>query len=365
MRRIGVLTGGGDCPGLNAVIRAVVKKAIFEHGLEVVGIRDGFLGLVENNLAPLSIDDVSGILTRGGTILGTNNRCNPTRFASGHDADGQTVFINVMDRCLETLENHGIEALIVIGGDGTMTCAAPFAEAGINCIGVPKTIDNDIFGTEVTFGFRTAVSTATDALDRLHTTAESHHRVILCELMGRNAGWLPLYAGVASGADVILLPEIPFDIEVICNFLRKRTDRGRNYAIVACAEGAHPQDGDVVVGRMVDGSHAPVRLGGIAAQVAQAIEERIGVITRTTVLGHIQRGGSPVASDRVLATGFGCYAVDLLMSGAEARVVVMQGGQMTDIPLLDVADKQRLVPADHPVMRAARALDTCFGDRRS
>jgi 6-phosphofructokinase 1 len=362
IRRIGVLTGGGDCPGLNAVIRAVTKSAIYRHHVRVFGIEDGFLGLIEDRIGELSSLHVSGILTRGGTILGTNNRANPSRYYAGDDAEGKPRFIDATDRCLATIERHELDAIIVIGGDGTMSCSAPLVERGVNCIGVPKTIDNDIVGTDISFGFSTAYSTATLSLDRLHSTAASHHRVMVCELMGRNAGWLTLHAGIAAGADVILLPEIPFDIDDVCAFVRSRTHRGRGFSIVACAEGARSRDGAQVVALHDPTSPDPVRLGGIGERVAEQIAVRTGIETRTTVLGHVQRGGPPVPVDRVLASRFGIHAMDLLMEGARNRMVVMRDGAIQDEDLMHAVDKQRLVPPDHPLIDVARSVRTCFGD---
>lgn len=361
--RVGILTGGGDCPGLNAVIRAVSKTAIYRYGVRVFGVEDGFQGLVENRIIELSPERVSGILTRGGTILGTNNRCNPSKLFVGTDDAGEPIFENRMDICLAHIEASRLDVLIVIGGDGTMSCAAPFVEAGVNCIGVPKTIDNDIVGTDVTFGFMTAMSTATEALDRLHSTAASHHRVMVCEIMGRNAGWLALHSGIASGSDVILLPEIPFDYDVICDFVQARRTYRRGFSIVACSEGARPRDGEQIVGRIDKTSPDPIRLGGVGQVVAREIEDRTGIETRTTVLGHVQRGGTPVPPDRVLASEFGHYALDLVMNGHSGRMVVMQGGTLGHVDLLHAANKQRRVPPDHPLVTVARSVKTCFGDR--
>lgn len=362
IKRIGVLTGGGDCPGMNAVIRAVTKTAIHEHGMEVIGIEDGFQGLIENRVRPLSFADVSGILARGGTILGTNNRANPQHYYIGDDEHGKPVFINAIENVMETIQEHRMDALIVIGGDGTMSCAAPLVHAGVNCIGVPKTIDNDIVGTEITFGFTTAANTATLSLDRLHSTAASHHRVMVCEVMGRNAGWLALHSGIASGSDVILIPEIPFDIDKVCAFVQSRMTGRRGFSIIACAEGAAAADGQQVVARRDETSPDPVRLGGIGEQVAAQIMERTKIETRTTVLGHVLRGGPPITADRVLASRFGYRALKLLMEGARGRMVVMQKGALADVDITFAANKQRLVPEDHPLIRVARAVRTCFGD---
>ena len=363
IRRIGVLTGGGDCPGLNAVIRAVAKTAIYQHGIEVFGIRDGFVGLIENDIHPLTLADVSGILNRGGTILGTNNKANPRRYCVGQDARGAPMFEDVTDRCIRNVRSHGLDALIVIGGDGTMSASTCLVERGVNVIGVPKTIDNDIVGTEITFGFLTAVATATEALDRLHSTADSHHRVMVCEVMGRNAGWIALTAGLASGSDVILLPEIHFDLDDVAAFVKDRMGaHGPRFAIAVVAEGARPRGGDQVVHRMDPTSHDPIKLGGIGHFVAGAIEKLLGIETRTTVLGHVQRGGPPIPADRILATNFGYHAINLLMSGGTNRMVVRQNNLLSDVDLLFAANKQRLVPLDHPLIAAARAVRTCFGD---
>ena len=362
IRRIGVLTGGGDCPGLNAVIRAVTKTAIYKYGLLVFGIEDGFQGLVENRVTDLTSLHVSGILTRGGTILGTNNRCDPAKYYAGEDEQGKPIFTDVTDRCIANLSAHDLDALVVIGGDGSISCAAPFVEAGVNCIGVPKTIDNDVLGTDITFGFLTAAATATDALDRLHSTAMSHHRVMVCEVMGRNAGWIALHAGIASGSDVILIPEIPYDIDQICCFVQGRMHRSRGFSIIACAEGAKPIGGDQVVANFDPTSPQPVRLGGVSQTIASDIQERTGIESRTTILGYIQRSGTPVADDRVLATQFGYHAIEILMSGARDRMVVMRNGQLGDVDIRLAAGKQRLVPVDDLLVAAARAVKTCFGD---
>jgi 6-phosphofructokinase 1 len=361
LKRLGILTGGGDCPGLNAVIRAVAKTAILQYGIEVIGIEDGFQGLIEHRVRQLHQKDVNGILTRGGTILGSNNKANPTRYCVGRTETGEPIWKDVTDQCLTTIRRERLDALIVIGGDGTMACAAPIAAAGVNVIGVPKTIDNDLVGTEITFGFLTAVATATDALDRLNSTADSHHRAMVCEVMGRNAGWIALTAGVASGSDVILLPEIPFDLRRIADDIDRRM-RDAGFAIVVVAEGARPQSGKQVVSRYDPTSHDPIRLGGIGNLVANEIADLTGVETRTTVLGHIQRGGAPIASDRILATNFGFHAMAVLASGKRNRMVVRENNLFSDIDLFETVGKQRLVPIDHPLIAAARAIGTSFGD---
>ncbi len=361
IRRLGILTGGGDCPGLNAVIRAVAKTAILQYGIEVVGIEDGFQGLIEHRVRPLSTKDVSGILTRGGTILGSNNKANPAHYCTGRTPSGEPIWEDVSDKCMTTVRRERLDAIIVIGGDGTMACAAPIAAAGVNVIGVPKTIDNDLVGTEITFGFLTAVSTATEALDRLQSTADSHHRVMVCEVMGRHGGWIALTSGVASGSDVILMPEIPFDMRKIAGDIERRM-RGPGFAIVVVAEGARPIGGKQVIGRYDDTSPDPIRLGGIGNVVATQIAELTGIETRTTVLGHTQRGGAPIAADRILATNFGFHAMAVLASGQRNRMVVRENNIFSDIDLFETVGKQRLVPVDHPLIAAARAIGTSFGD---
>ncbi len=360
--RIGVLTGGGDCPGLNAVIRAVVKDAL-RDGIDVIGIEDGFLGLIENRVRPLADEDVSNILHTGGTILGSNNRANPCRFATGRHPDGTPKFEDVTDLCMRHVRDHGLDALVVIGGDGTMACAAPFAERGVPCVGVPKTIDNDLWGTEITFGFQTAVQTATEAMDRVRTTAASHHRVMVVEVMGRNAGWIALHSGIAAGADVILVPEIPFDLDAVASGIVERRQRGKRFSIVCCAEGAKPVGGERMVERVDPTSPDPIRLGGIGRWLAGEIENRTGIESRYVVLGHVQRGGTPVAADRVLATQFGDRALDLLQAGRMNRLIVMQGGRLGDVDLLEAAGRQRLIGPDEPLLAAARAVGTSFGQR--
>lgn len=366
-RLIGILTAGGDCPGLNAVIRAVAKPAI-RAGFTVLGIEDGFRGLIEDRLHPLTHDGVSGILATGGTILGSCNKSNPRRFATGSRPDGTPTIEDVTPRCVQTLKRHGLETVVVIGGDGSMSAACEMAEgvaAGggrVRFIGVPKTIDNDLWGTDITFGFQTAVATATDAIDRIRTTAESHHRAMVVEVMGRNAGWIALHAGVAGGADVILIPEIPFDYDAVAAVVKSRSAHGRRYSIIVVAEGARPKGGNQVVARMDHRSADPVRLGGVGAVVAAEIEKRSGIESRATVLGHVQRGGVPIPADRVLATQFGHHASLLLAQEKFDRVVVMRDGKLGDVAIGDVASRQRLIQMDDPTLAAARAVHTSFGE---
>ncbi len=360
--RIGVLTGGGDCPGLNAVIRMVTKAAMSELGTEVFGIEDGFLGLIRNRMRLLSNEDVSNILTVGGTILGTSNKANPSNFAIGEDDDGKPIFKDVTDRVIEHVRARELEGLICIGGDGTMTGAANLIKNGVPCIGVPKTIDNDLMHTHLTFGFTTAVETATECLDRIHSTASSHHRVMVVELMGRNAGWLALHAGLASGADVILIPEIPYNIESVCETCIRRSKRGKRFTLVAVSEGAAPKGGSQVVDQVVCDSPDPIRLGGIASVLSREISSRTRLEARATILGHVQRGGTPVAFDRVLATRFGYKAVQMMATGQWNEMVVIQKGETGSVPIESVAGQQRTVPPDDPMVSMARAVGTCMGD---
>jgi 6-phosphofructokinase 1 len=358
--RIGVLTGGGDCPGLNAVIRAVTKAALHCYKLEVFGVEDGFLGLIQNRMRPLAWGDVSNILTLGGTILGTSNQANPERYAV--QRGGKMEFVNVTDRVVEHVVANRLDALVCIGGDGTMTGAANLIRSGINCIGVPKTIDNDLEGCDQTFGFDTAVTTATDALDKIHTTAMSHHRVMVVEVMGRNAGWLALHAGVASGSDVILIPEIAYDLGRVCELLDYRSQLGKRFSIVCVSEGAKPKGGDVVIQRRVETSPDPIRLGGIANKLAADIEDELELEARAVILGHVQRGGTPTAADRVLATEYGYHALELVMAGAVGQLVVQKDGKIGEVDIASVAGKQRKVPMEHSLIATAKAVGTSFGD---
>jgi 6-phosphofructokinase 1 len=359
IRSIAVLTGGGDCPGLNAVIRAVVKTAVNKYKLEVWGVQDGYLGLIENRMERLGFNDVSNILTVGGTILGTSNVANPFRFAV--QAGRRMQYKDVSNDCIRVLAERDIDALVCIGGDGTMATAAQFARKGLTVMGVPKTIDNDLYGTDVTFGFDTAVTTATEAIDKVHTTASSHHRVMIVEVMGRYAGWIALYAGVAGGADVILIPEIPYEPQKICAYVLERSRRGKRFSIVAAAEGARPKKGEMVVHRRIAGSPDPIRLGGIGPKLAEEIQACTGLECRAVILGHIQRGGTPTPYDRTLATSFGHTALELLMQGRKNHLVVLKNGQFSSIPLRLVAGRIRTVPRNHGLIRAARAVNTCFG----
>lgn len=358
--RIAILTGGGDAPGINAVIRAVAKKAILEYGTEVIGFEDGYEGLIHNRHRKLHYNDVSGILTVGGTILGASKVSNPYRYAS--QSDGRVVFKDVSKRAIRNVRALGIDALVCIGGDGTLGIAHRLMKDGVAVVGVPKTIDNDIRGTDVTFGFDSAVAIAAEAIDRLHTTAQAHDRIMILEVMGHRAGWIALYAGVAGGGDIILIPEIPYDIGAIAAKVKERSRRGRHFSIVVVAEGAKPKGGDAVVKRMVVKSADPVRLGGVGFVLQDQLEKITGSETRTVVLGHLQRGGSPTAADRVLATELGARAVDLIVRSEFGQMVAVKDGRITAIPLEVAAGGPRTVPLDHPLIAAARSIGTNFGD---
>jgi len=359
-RRIGVLTGGGDCPGLNAVIRAVSKTLVHEEEAELVGFLDGYEGLVLDRTMPLGWEAVSNILTLGGTILGTSNTANPGRWAE--KKDGKIVTSDRSGDAIATFQRHKLDGLIVIGGDGSMCIAGDLIRKGLPIIGVPKTIDNDVIGTEMTFGFQSAVAVAADALDRLHTTASAHHRVMVAEVMGRYAGWIALHAAIASGADILLIPEIPFKWEVVFDACRARVRKGRRFSIVCVAEGAKPEGGKMVIHRTVEGSPDPIRLGGVGRLMAGSIEQATGIESRATVLGYVQRGGTPVAFDRVFATSLGWRAAALAHAGQWGRMVSWQKGQLSDVSILDIACGCRTVPLDEPLLAAAKAVGTSLGD---
>ncbi|MCB0103844.1 MAG: ATP-dependent 6-phosphofructokinase [Anaerolineales bacterium] len=359
MKRIGILTGGGDAPGLNAVIRAAVKTALNEYDCEVFGIKNGYDGfLEEDGIIPLGLDTVRGILPRGGTILGAVNRGNP--YTRTLIRNGKEETVNVADEVLAGVQRLGLDALLVLGGDGTLSSAHEFYKRGIPVIGVPKTIDNDIGGTEITFGFDTALNIATEALDRLHTTAESHRRVMVLELMGRDAGFITLNAGVSGGADVILIPEIPFSFESIVKKIRSRNEKGASFNLIAVSEGAKPRDGAQVYSRAGDEAFVP-RLGGIGQLVAEYVEGQ-GYESRVTVLGHVQRGGTPTAFDRWLATRYGAAAVRLAARGGFDRMVALQKGEITDIPIADAIKEPKRVNVNSDAVITARNIGISFGD---
>jgi len=359
--RVGILTGGGDCPGLNAVIRAVARTLQLEgEGVEVVGIRDGFLGLIEDRMRELGPDDVSGLLPRGGTILGSSNRDNPFDFHG--TIDGEEVHGDVTQHVLEVVRRRRLDSVIVVGGDGTQAIADRFADVGLSVVGVPKTIDNDLAATDRTFGFDTAVAVCSEAIDRIHTTAESHHRVMVVEVMGRHAGWIALHAGMSAGGDVILIPEIPFRIEAIAEAIQARCARGKSFSIVVVAEGAAPLGGEPTFYRSVATGKEKGRLGGIGHLVANAIEEAVGLESRTTILGHVQRGGTPTAYDRLLATRFGVCAARQVLAGNFRVMAALRGDSVVPVPLADAVAEAKLVRPDGPLVSVARATGISFGD---
>lgn len=361
--RLGVLTGGGDCPGLNAAIRAITKSAMNDFAWDVIGIEDGFEGLVEGRMRELRNTDVSGIINLGGTILGTSSKGDPWHYPV-QTARSRTRVADISERALRHFRNARLDALIAIGGDGTMNIARRFAGLGLPVVGVPKTIDNDLAATDITFGHDTAVSIAAEAIDRLHTTASSHHRVMVIEVMGRYAGWIALTAGLAGGADIILIPEIPFRWKPVFRKVKERNTQGKRFSIVCVAEGVRcPGVGEIVKGydRM---RTDPKQLGGVGAYVARKIALGARVETRVTVLGHLQRGGGPTAFDRNLATKFGVAATRAVNEGKFGTMVALQGAEIVPVPLEKAVARLKLVPADHPLVIAARSVGTSFGDER-
>jgi len=358
--RIAILTGGGDCPGINAVIRAVAKKAILEYGLEVIGIEDGYEGAIHSRYRRLEYDDVSGIITLGGTILGASNIANPYRYALRKG--DKLEFADISQQAITNIRRLEVDCLVCTGGDGTLSIASRLFKDGVAIIGVPKTIDNDLRGTDITVGFDSAVWIATEAIDRVHTTAQSHHRVMIVEVMGRNAGWIALHAGVAGGGDVILIPEIPYEIEIIADKVKDRDKRGKRFTIVVVAEGAKPKGGDVVIKRAVVESADPVRLGGIGFVLASEVEKITGIETRAVVIGHLQRGGSPTPFDRILATRLGSRAVDMIAKGKYGYMVGVKGNLLNEVSLEDVAEGPRQIQLDDLLIQSARSVGTCFGD---
>ena len=362
IKKIALLTGGGDCPGLNAVIRAVTKAAILNYGIEVIGYKFGYRGLYKNDFIPLTLDSVSGILNRGGTILYSSNKDN--LFDYQVEENGMLVRKDVSDVAVENLKKEGVDVLVVIGGDGTLTSARDFSRKGIKVIGVPKTIDNDLASTDVTFGFNTAIDVVTEALDRLHTTAESHHRIMLCEVMGRNAGWIALEAGIAGSADAILIPEIPYDINKIVEKVKEREAHGKNFTIVVVAEGAKPKYGEVVVSKIVKDSPDPIRLGGIGNKLAEDLE---GLIEdheiRCTVLGHTQRGGNTATYDRILSTRYGVAAVELIREGKFGHMVCLKGDMISSDTLENViGQKTKLVNPEGELVQIAKKIGITFAE---
>ncbi|SKA83856.1 6-phosphofructokinase [Clostridium sp. USBA 49] len=361
IKRIALLTGGGDCPGLNAVIRAATRTAILKYGYEVIGYKFGYRGLYNNDYVKLDLESVSGILHRGGTILYSSNKDNLFDYLV--EENGKMVKKDVSDVAVENLKKAGVDVLVVIGGDGTLTSARDFARKGVKVIGVPKTIDNDLASTDITFGFNTAVEIATEALDRLHTTAESHHRIMILEVMGRNAGWIALESGIAGSADVILIPEIPYDINKVVEKIYDRKKEGKVFSIIVVAEGAKPKDGDVVVNKIVEDSPDPIRLGGIANKLAEDLEKIIkDHEIRSTVLGHVQRGGNTSTYDRVLSTKYGVAAVDLINEGKFGNMVCLKGNKLSYDSLENVIGKTKNVDPDGELVRVAKSIGISFGN---
>ena len=370
IKKIAILTGGGDCPGLNPVIRAVVKTAIEKYGLEVVGIENGYHGLYHKSFVPLTLDKVQEIIGIGGTILHSSNKDNlfiyPIRDENDEivkDAEGKIQYHDVSDVAVQNLKEEGIDALFILGGDGTLTSGRDFARKGVNVIGIPKTIDNDLACTDFTFGFDTAISVACDGFDRVRTTGMSHHRIMVVEVMGRGAGWLTLHAGIAGAADAILIPEIPYDIEKVADKIKADKEAGKTFSVVAVAEGAKSKDGKQVILKVREDSPDPIRLGGVGAVVADELEKLVGSEARATVLGHIQRGGSPTAHDRVLSTRYGYAAVEYAMQGKFGNMVVLQGNEIKYVSLEDViGQKTKNVEPDGELVTVAKAMGVSFGD---
>ena len=362
IKKIALLTGGGDCPGLNAVIRAVTKNAILNYGVEVIGYKFGYRGLYNNDFVQLTVDSVNGILHQGGTILYSSNKDN--LFDYQVEENGKIIKKDVSDVGVENLNKEGVDVLVVIGGDGTLTSARDFARKGVNVIGVPKTIDNDLASTDVTFGFNTAIDIVTESLDRLTTTAASHHRIMLCEVMGRNAGWIALESGIAGDADVILLPEIPYDLNRIVEKVKENEVAGKNHTLIVVAEGAKPKDGEVVVAKIVADSPDPIRLGGIGNKIAEDLEKVIkNHEIRCTVLGHIQRGGNTSTFDRILSTRYGVAAVELMMEGKFGQMVCLKGDTISSDTLENViGQKTKTVNPESELVEAARKIGIIFAE---
>ena len=359
IKKIGILTGGGDCPGLNAVIRAVTKSAIANHGWEIFGIEDGYAGLIEKRGHELTQAQVSGILTLGGTILGTSNRADPFKVPV---VKGKKVsFEDHSDQAIEHFRHWGLDVLVAVGGDGTLSIANQLCRKGVPVVGIPKTIDNDLSGTDYTFGFHTAVSICTEAIDRLHTTASSHHRLMILEVMGRNAGWIALYSGSAGGADIILIPEVPYSMDAIAKAVKKRAQHGKKFSLIVVAEGAKEKGGKVIEKKSDLKNPYPVKLGGVGKYLEERLEKCTGLETRSASLGHIQRGGSPVPADRNLGTLFGTHAVELIHQQKWGQMVCVQGQVIRSIPIEDAVHKLKLVTLDSPLVVASEAVGISFG----
>lgn len=361
IKKIALLTGGGDCPGLNAVIRAVTKTAILEYGYEVIGYRFGYRGLYNNDYINLDINTVDNILHKGGTILWSSNKDN--LFDYTVEENGKKVKKDVSNVAIENLKKENVDAIVIIGGDGTLTSARDFSRRGINVIGVPKTIDNDLGSTDFTFGFNTAIGIVTDCLDRLHTTAESHHRILIAEVMGRNAGWIALHAGIAGDAHIILIPEIPYSIDKIVDKINERKAKGYKYTLIVVSEGAKSITGETVVAKVVEDSPDPIRFGGIANKIAHDLESRISdQEIRSTILGHIQRGGNTSTYDRVLSTRYGAAAAKLISEGKFGNMVCLKGDEISYVSLEDVIGKEKYVDPNHELVKISKSMGIGFGD---
>ena len=378
VKKVAILTNGGDAPGLNAVIRAIVKTGR-TYGVECYGFIEGYKGLLENNYVKLDLQgNASGLLTKGGTIIGTSNATNVFNYKVVNE-DGTVEYKDLSDICVQNIKNAGFDCIFTLGGDGTQKSSRDFSLKGINCIGVPKTIDNDVAHTDMTFGYNTAVSVATEALDRLHTTAEAHHRVMVLEVMGRYAGWLALESAIAGGADVALIPEIPYDINKVVDKINERRARGKEFSIVVTSEGAMPKDGTITVKKTLnDGAGLDnIRLGGVGEKIANELEQLTGMVTRNTVLGYVQRGGTPSAFDRILSTKYGCKAMELAMQGIFNVLVTYKKGELSYVRLEDVVGNNKVVGAasgntkesnirkikmDDDLIKIARDLGMCLGD---
>ncbi|HMW16574.1 MAG TPA: ATP-dependent 6-phosphofructokinase [Accumulibacter sp.] len=359
-KRIGILTGGGDCPGLNAVIRAATKTAWAQYGATVVGIEDGFEGLVEGRMHEIQDHEVSNILSLGGTILGSSNKGDPWHYPV-EVAGGRVEIQDCSFKAIRNVERWALDAVIAIGGDGTMNICSKLLDHGVNMVGVPKTIDNDLAATDMTFGFDTAVSVVCEAIDRLHTTASSHHRVMVIEVMGRHAGWIALVGGAAGGADVILLPEIPFSWQEIFRVVKQRNTQRKRFSIVCVAEGAKLPDGEQVIKALDHKRTDAKQLGGIGAVVAEMIEEGTGLETRVTVLGHLQRGGSPTAFDRILATNFGAAAAHAACRGDYGQMAALRNNSVITVPIKEAIAQLRTVPRDNQLVQNVQAIGVSFG----
>lgn len=360
VKKVAILTGGGDCPGLNAVIYSVVKTAILEHGMEVIGYKFGYKGLYLNDYIPLDLKSVSGILHKGGTILYSSNKDNLFDYAI--EENGVTVKKDVSDVAVANLKKEKVDVLIVIGGDGTLTSARDFMRKGIKVIGIPKTIDNDLAQTDFTFGFHTSVDIVAEALGRLHTTGESHHRIMICEVMGRNAGWIALYGGLSGSADIILIPEVPYDINKIAEKVKERDEQGKPFTIIVVAEGCKPKDGEIVVKQIVKDSPDPIRLGGIGNKLALELEAIIpNHEVRSTNLGHIQRGGDTSPYDRILSIRYGVKAMKLIVEGKFGTMPCLKGNEISYASLEDVIGKTKNVDVDGEIFDVAKSLGISFG----